>query len=154
MKYPPKSIAFRSRVIGLPYCESELTGACSCRKDVSRISANFSNCDGVYFQKRITSTTGECAERTLPQLLFYIAESFNVAQIFQRCTNHSTSYKFCGEVKNHSTLYKSFNAIQIIQRRTNLSTLYKSFDVVQILRRSKKSFKVIQIILRSTNHST
>ena len=35
--------------------------ACSCRKAVSKISANFSNCDGVYFQKMIISTTGECA---------------------------------------------------------------------------------------------
>ena len=35
--------------------------ACSCRKAVSKISANFSNCDGVYFQKKIISTTGACA---------------------------------------------------------------------------------------------
>ena len=35
--------------------------ACFCRKAVSKISANFSSCDGVYFQKRIISTTGECA---------------------------------------------------------------------------------------------
>ena len=41
--------------------ENELTSACSCRKDVPKISANFSNCDGVYFQKRIISKTGECA---------------------------------------------------------------------------------------------
>ena len=61
MKYPLKSITFCSRVIGLSCCENELTGACSCRKDASKISANFSNCDGVYFQKRIISTAGECA---------------------------------------------------------------------------------------------
>ena len=35
--------------------------ACSWRKAVSKISANFSNCDGIYSQKRIISTTGECA---------------------------------------------------------------------------------------------
>ena len=70
-----KSITFRSRVIGLSCCENELTDACSCRKDVSKVSANFSNCDGVYFQKRIISKTGECVlkKRTLTQLFFYIA---------------------------------------------------------------------------------
>ena len=35
--------------------------ACSCRKAVSKISANLSNCDEVYFKKRIISTTGEWA---------------------------------------------------------------------------------------------
>ena len=35
--------------------------ACSWRKAVSKISANFSNCDGIYSQKRIISTPGECA---------------------------------------------------------------------------------------------
>ena len=39
-----------------------------------RISANFSNCDEVYFQKRIIIKSGECALKiTLPQLFFYIA---------------------------------------------------------------------------------
>ena len=54
-------MTFRSLVIGLSRCENELTGACSCRKDVPKISANFSNCDEVYFQKRIISKSGECA---------------------------------------------------------------------------------------------
>ena len=48
-------------MIGLSCCENELTGACSCRKDVPRISANFSNCDEVYFHERIISKSGECA---------------------------------------------------------------------------------------------
>ena len=52
------------------------------------------------------------------------SESFDVVQIFQRCTDHSASHKFCKEVKNHSTLYKSFNEIEIIQRSTNNLTLY------------------------------
>ena len=34
--------------------------ACPYRKAVSKNSASFSNCDGVYFQKSIISTTGEC----------------------------------------------------------------------------------------------
>ena len=44
-----------------------------CRK-YQQISANFSNCNGVYFQKNIIPKTGECVlkKRTLPQLLFYI----------------------------------------------------------------------------------
>ena len=48
---------FCSRVIAFADCEKELTHACSSRKDVSKISANFGN----YFQKRFISTTGECA---------------------------------------------------------------------------------------------
>ena len=86
---------------------------------------------------------------------------------FQRYINHSKSHKFCKEVKNNSTLYKSFNVIQIIhvvqiiQRcTTNNSTLCKSCNVVQVIQRStnhsteNKSFNAIQIIQRSTNHST
>ena len=149
MKYPPKSIAFRSRLIGLPYCESELTGACSCRKDVSRISANFSNCDGVYFQKRITSTTGECALKKNSATIVIL-----YCWIIQRRTNISTLYKSFDVLQILRRSKKSFNVVQIIQRRTNLSTLYKSFDVVQILRRRKKSFNVVQIIQPNTNHST
>ena len=42
-------------------CEIELTHPCSCIKAVSKISANFSNFDGVYFQKRISSTNDVCA---------------------------------------------------------------------------------------------
>ena len=40
-----------------------------------QISANFSNCGGVYFQKRIISKTGGCVlkKRTLQQLFSYIA---------------------------------------------------------------------------------
>ena len=65
------------------------------------------------------------------------SESFNKVQIFQRCTNHSSSHKFCKEVKNHSTLYKSFNVVQIIQRCTTVnSTLCKSCNLAQIIQRS------------------
>ena len=68
-------ITFRSHVIRLSCCENELTGSCSYGKDLWKISANFSNCDGVYFHKRIISKTDEYVfkKRTLPQLFFYIA---------------------------------------------------------------------------------
>ena len=86
------------------------------------------------------------------------AESFNVVQICRRCTNLLRSHKFCTEVKNHSTLYKSFNVIQLIQRSTNNSTLDKSCYVVQIIQRRTdhstqyKSFNVVQIFQRCINH--
>ena len=50
---------FHSHVIGLSCCENELIGAYYCKKDVSKISANFSNCNGVDFPKRIISKTFE-----------------------------------------------------------------------------------------------
>ena len=71
-------ITFRSCIIGLSCCQNEVTaGACSCRKDVSNISANFSKCDGVCFHKRIISKTGECVleknSATIVFLYCYIA---------------------------------------------------------------------------------
>ena len=58
---PPKSITFCSSVIAFLGCEKELARAFSSRKAVSKISTNFGNCDEVYFQKKIISTTNECA---------------------------------------------------------------------------------------------
>ena len=100
------------------------------------------------------------------------SESLNVVQICQRCTNLSRPHKFCKEIKNQSTLYKSFNVIQIIQRsashstyvvriiqrNTYHSTQYKSFNAVQITQLSTnlstqcKSFNIVQIFQRCTNH--
>ena len=130
MKYPPKSIAFRSRVIGLPYSENELTGAYSCRKDVSKISANFGNCDGVYFQKRITSITRECALKKNSATIVFL-----YCWIIQRRTNISTLYKSFDVLQILRRSKKSFNVVQIIQCNTNHSTSYKSFNAVQIIRR-------------------
>ena len=56
----------------LTCCKNELTGACSCKKDILKISANFSNCDGVCFQKRIISTTGECALKKNSATNFFV----------------------------------------------------------------------------------
>ena len=40
-----------SCAIAFSGCKKELTGACSCRKAISKISTNFSNCEGVYSRK-------------------------------------------------------------------------------------------------------
>ena len=64
MKQPPKWITFYSRVIGLSCCEVSSQVHALAEKmfrKYQQISANFSNCDEVYFQKRIISKTGECA---------------------------------------------------------------------------------------------
>ena len=63
-----------SRVIVFSGCEKELKRVCSYKKALLKISANFLNCDGAYFQKRIISTTSECVlKRTLIKLFFYIS---------------------------------------------------------------------------------
>ena len=46
--------------------------ALDCRKDVLKISANFSNCDEVYFQKRIISKSGECALKKNSATIFFL----------------------------------------------------------------------------------
>ena len=52
-------------------CERGVTRACSSRKAVSKILANFGNFDGGYFQKRIISTTSECAlKKNSPVIVF------------------------------------------------------------------------------------
>ena len=67
-------ITFCSRLVALSGCEKELTRACSCKKlfrKFQQISANLSNCDGVYFEKRIISTTSECAlKKTSATIVF------------------------------------------------------------------------------------
>ena len=42
-----------------------------------QISANFSDCDGVYFQKRIISTTGECALKKKPATIVLTYSGIN-----------------------------------------------------------------------------
>ena len=42
------------------------------QKIFSKISANFSNCDGVYFQKRIISETGECLLKKNSATIFFL----------------------------------------------------------------------------------
>ena len=107
MKQPPKWITFRSRVIGLSCSENELTGACSCRKDVPKISANFSNCDGVYFQKRIISKTGKCALKknsATTVFLYCDINQFKTLEISspfidqERFLNFSFSIHWSGEI--------------------------------------------------------
>ena len=73
--------------------------ACSCRKAVSKISANFSNCDGVYFQKMVISTTGECALKKNSTTFVFLHcninqlnQSMEISFFFSTCVffhNHS-----------------------------------------------------------------
>ena len=132
-------------------CAKELIRACSCWKDVSNFT-NFSNCDGVCFEKRIISTTGECALKknsativtycdikkfkTLKISIHRSAEIFPLINDLMICKCISYKCVRKGAVlqhsyimwqseassTNHSTLYKSFNLVQIIQRSANLST--------------------------------
>ena len=51
--------------------------ACSCRKALSKISANFSNCNGVYFQKRFISATGECALKKNSATFVFLYSNIN-----------------------------------------------------------------------------
>ena len=110
MKQPPKSITFCSRVTTFSGCEKELTRACSCRKAVSKIPANFSNCDGAYFQKRFISTAGEWALKKNSATfvcLFFDINQFNQSMeisfffhldfLSQPFTNHKTA----GEGEGH-----------------------------------------------------
>ena len=80
MKYPPKSITFRSRVIGLRVAKMSSQRHALAKKifwKYQQISANFSNCDGVYFQKRIISTTGECALKKNSATIFFVYYNIN-----------------------------------------------------------------------------
>ena len=57
------------------------------RKDVSKISANFSSCDEVYFQKRIISKTGECAlKKNSATTVFLYCENVEAMEIAFRFT--------------------------------------------------------------------
>ena len=65
-------------------------------------------------------------------------KSFNVVQIIQRNTNHSTQYK-------------SFDVVQITERSANLSTLYKSLlNAVQIFQ-IVRSISLLSTILSYSN---
>ena len=89
--------------------------ACSCRKAVLRSSSNFSNCDGVYFQKRITSATGESAlkENSITFVFLYcdvnqfnqsmeISFFFYLHFLLQPFTNQRTAGEGRGHLFNSS----------------------------------------------------
>ena len=73
---------------------------CSCRKSVSKISANFSNCDGVYYQKRIISTTGECALKKSSATLVFLYCDINQFNQSMEISFFST----CVFFDNHSRI--------------------------------------------------
>ena len=84
-----------------------------------QISANFSNCDGVYFQKRIISKTGECVlkKRTLQQLFCYIATLIS-----------SKLWKF----PVHSLIRRDFSfSFDFSQWRVQLCSIVKSSKKVE-----------------------
>ena len=73
-----------------------------------QISANFSNCNGVYLQKRIISTTGECALKknsTTIASLYYDLNQFKTLKI-----SISFSILWSGEI---SPLINDFIDMQI-----------------------------------------
>ena len=66
--------------------------ACSSRKAVSKISANFSNCDVVYFQKMIISTTGERALKKNSTIFVFLHCGINQ---FNQSTEISFFFYLC-----------------------------------------------------------
>ena len=87
-------------------------------------------------------------------VLRQIKKSFNVAQIIQCSTNHSTLYqRIIQHSTNNPTLYKSFNTGQIIQRSTNHSTWFKSFRLVQIFQHGTNHYRTLYKSLKSFSRS-